>query len=282
MKHILELIKIARPGFWPTHLWFFCLPFATRDMFSNPSFWLGAVYVCFPLSLLIYGWNDLGDAISDEANERKDSWLFGARPDSKMRSVLPFWMGLVQVPFIIAFVILVNWQMLVWFSGVVLINFTYNTLRFKSLPLLDLLNQVGYLLIFVMASWLCDVPQLNAPAMVFSTLFAMQSHLFGQIMDIDADKVAGRKSTAVVIGALRAKLLLIFIMTAEVVIAYIYFRTPIVAIFMSAGVLFFIFDAAFGPRRYPVWFMKIFFVGWNLMVIATIHFVWRYGVFLVN
>ena len=60
-RGLIEIIKIARPGFWPTHLWFYLLPFAGRDMFGSFSFWVGAVYVCFPLGLLMYGWNDLGD-----------------------------------------------------------------------------------------------------------------------------------------------------------------------------------------------------------------------------
>jgi len=56
------LIKVARPGFWPTHLWFFLLPLGQREMFGRPGFWLGCAYVCFPLGLLLYGWNDLFDA----------------------------------------------------------------------------------------------------------------------------------------------------------------------------------------------------------------------------
>ncbi|MCA9606810.1 MAG: hypothetical protein KC619_14490, partial [Myxococcales bacterium] len=71
-------MKISRPGFWPTQLWFFLLPLGLRDMFGAPAFWLGCVYVCLPLGLLSYGWNDLGDYETDALNPRKDSWLFGA------------------------------------------------------------------------------------------------------------------------------------------------------------------------------------------------------------
>ena len=65
------LIKVARPGFWPTHLWFFLLPLGQREMFGRPGFWLGCAYVCFPLGLLLYGWNDLFDAETDRRNQRK-------------------------------------------------------------------------------------------------------------------------------------------------------------------------------------------------------------------
>ena len=275
-----EVLKAARPGFWPTHLWFYMLPFAGRDMFGSFPFWLGAVYVCFPLGLLTYGWNDLGDHASDCNNPRKDTWLFGAVVSPELRNKLPWIIFFVQIPFLFLFTWLAGTKMLFWFAGAVLVNACYNTLGFKRLPVVDLLNQVGYVLIFVLASWLCDVPQLNGPAIVFGAIFAMQSHLFGQLMDIDEDRKAGRKSTAIMIGVVPAKLLLVTIMVCLAMIAYQNFQGPTVAIFMTLGAVFFAFDMCFGPGRYPVWFSRLFFLGWNLVVIASMHFVWKYGIFL--
>ena len=280
LRTCAQIVKVSRPGFYPTHLWFYLLPFATRDMFSTPAFWVGAVYVCFPLGLLLYGWNDLGDVESDRDNDRKDSWLFGAKPDARLRRKLPGWIAAVQAPFLIAFVAFAGAKMLLWFAGVLLVNFTYNTLRFKEVAVLDLANQVGYLLVFVLASWLCDVPQLNAPATVFSALFAMQSHLFGQLMDIDVDAAAGRRSTAVLLGMTPAKWLLVGIMAVEVAIAATSFQSSLVAWFMGAGVTYFVADTLFGPRRYPLWFTKTFFVLWNVVAIVTMHWVWSRGLLL--
>ena len=282
MAQLLELVKIARPGFWPTHVWFYVLPFGQRDMFGQWAFWLGGAYVCLPLGLLLYGWNDLGDVESDRLNARKDSWLFGARPDAAMRRRLPWVIAAVQAPFVVAFVWLAGPWMLAWFGLIVLANATYNPLGFKRLPAIDLLNQVGYLLIFVLASWLCGVPQLGWPALAFSGLFAMQSHLFGQLMDRNEDAAAGRRSTAIVIGVLPAKLLLVTIMLGEVAIAAAWFRGWYVAAFMAAGAAFFLADAAVGPARYPVWFTKLFFAAWNVVVLTTMYFVWRHGIFLAG
>ena len=249
-------------------------------MFESIPFWAGSIYVCFPLGLLLYGWNDIGDAESDRLNPRKDSWLFGARPDEKMRLRLPWLMAAIQMPFVIAFCILAGPKMLGWFLAVLATNAAYNQLAFKQIVVLDLINQVGYLLIFVLASWLCDVPQLSMPAMIFSALFAMQSHLFGQLMDIDEDRIAGRRSTAILMGVVRAKWLLTLIMVAESMIAFKYFRGWYVAIFMLVGAAFFFVDSLRGPQRYPTIFLKSFFVCWNMIVIGTMYFVWRYGVFL--
>ena len=282
MRQILEICKIARPGFWLTHLWFYLLPFAKQNMFGLPEFWLGAIYVCFPLGLLLYGWNDIGDHGTDQLNPRKGSWIFGARPNESMRRRLPWIIGAIQIPFLILFVFFSGWKMIGWFAAVLAVNWTYNNLGFKRIAGLDLINQVGYLLIFVLASWLCSVEQLNLPAMIFSSLFAIQSHLFGQIMDIEQDEIDGRRSTSVLIGAMRSKLLLSVIMLIEAAIAYNYFSGKLVGLFMLAGALFFLADAFVGPRKYAVSFVTTFFLAWNLVALVSMYFVWNYGLFLLS
>jgi len=279
---LLQIIKTARPGFWPTHLWFYVLPFAGREMFGSIAFWIGAVYVCFPLGLLTYGWNDLGDTETDSQNPRKDSWLFGALPNAALRDRLPWIIGVVQLPFLVMFIWLAGTKMMLWFAALLAANACYNTLGFKRLPIVDLLNQAGYVLVFVLASWLCGVPQLNEPAMIFGAIFAMQSHLFGQLMDFDEDRQAGRKSTAITIGYVPSKILLVVIMMSLAGIAYLNFRGGFVAMFMLLGVIFFTFDLCFGKRRYSVWFMTVFFLLWNAVVLLSMHFVWKYGVFLLS
>lgn len=282
----MNLVKVARPGFWPTHLWFFLLPLGQREMFGSLGFWLGCAYVCFPLGLLLYGWNDLFDAETDRRNARKDSWLFGARLDDEELRRLPFWIAAVQIPFAVVFIALFGAKMVLWFAAVAGASALYNwpRLGWKNRPGLDLVNQVGYLLVFVLASWACRVPQLNAPAMAFSGLFAMQSHLFGQIMDVDADRAAGRRTTASVIGARAGKLLVVVILLAAAGIAWRYFRGAAVEVFLLAAAAFFLVDAAaaFRERPYPVWLSKAFFIGWNLVVLSTMHFVWRHGLFLLE
>lgn len=282
MKHqFLELIKIARPGFWPTHIWFYLLPFAQLDMFGSFAFWLGAVYVCFPLGLLTFGWNDIGDSATDSINPRKDSYLFGASPDLQMRRVLPWYIVAIQLPFLIAFIFVAGWKMAGWFLAIVVANGCYNSLGFKRMPWLDLLNQTGYLLIFVLASWLCSVDQLNGPAMVFSALFAMHSHLFGQIMDVEEDQRGGRRTTAVTIGVRNSKLLLVAILVIEAAIAFAYFRGTMISGFMLVAASFFLADALVGPKRHPLVFVRVFFIAWNLIAIATMHIIWRYGLFVL-
>ena len=58
---IAFVIKAARPGFWLTSIWFYLVPVGGRNVFDRAEFWLGLLYVTFPLGLLIYGWNDVVD-----------------------------------------------------------------------------------------------------------------------------------------------------------------------------------------------------------------------------
>lgn len=277
MNQLLEIIKVSRPGFYPTHVWFYTLPFARQDMFSSIPFWIGACYVCFPMGLLLYGWNDLSDVETDANNPRKGTWLFGGRPDELTRRRLPWIIAAVQVPFILAFIWFAGPKMLGWLAAMLLVNYLYNNLKWKSLPVLDMLNQAGYLLVFVLATTLCDVEQLNTPSMIFAALFAMQSHLFGQIMDVDEDMAAGRQSTAISLGVRPSKFLLATLMGVEALIALLYFPSPVVGCLMACGSLFFAIDGWRGPLRYSLGFVKLFFVAWNVVVFASIYFVWRYG-----
>ena len=57
------LLKVARPGFWLTSIWFYLLPLGRRAVWSEWTFWLGLFYVTLPLGLLIYGLDELGDVV---------------------------------------------------------------------------------------------------------------------------------------------------------------------------------------------------------------------------
>jgi len=101
-------------------------------------------------------------------------------------------------------------------------------------------------------------------------------------MDIDEDKQAGRRSTAIVLGHRQTKILLAVMMLVETAIAAEFFEGTVVAVFMAMGSAFFAIDTVFGPPRYPVLFTKAFFVGCNVIVIATMYWVWRDGWFMVQ
>ena len=52
-------LKTSRPGLYFQWLWLYLLPVAGTDAHTSPVFWGGLAFATLPLSLLVYGWNDL-------------------------------------------------------------------------------------------------------------------------------------------------------------------------------------------------------------------------------
>lgn len=282
MRHeFLFLVKASRPGFWLTALWFYLLPVGRVWVFDSWTFWLGAFYVTLPLGLLIYGWNDLVDQETDRLNPRKDSYLFGARPSPAQMQRLPLAIALVQFPFLVAFFWLEGARVAWWIAALVLATAVYNGPRggLKGRPPFELLNQVGYLLVFVLASWLNDVPHLPWSTFVFGALFAMHSHLFGQIMDVEPDRAAGRRTTAVILGIVPSKYLLAAFLFAEAALVGWSSHAWMMCAFSLAAMLWFLADAAllWRARMYTMAQMRLFLFGWNIVAIVTMPLVWWSG-----
>src|SRR4051812_17813800 len=97
------LVKVSRPGFWLTQLWFYLLPLAQAPLLDSPRFWFGVIYFSVGLGFVLYGWNDLVDAETDQLNPRKDSFWFGARGSREQLARLPGIIALVQLPFVVGF-----------------------------------------------------------------------------------------------------------------------------------------------------------------------------------
>jgi 4-hydroxybenzoate polyprenyltransferase len=273
------VIKASRPGLWLTAVWFYLLPLGHRHVFQSAEFWLGLIYVTFPLGLIIYGWNDIADADIDSFNPRKGTFLFGARGSHEQLRRLPIWIAIVQGIFAVAFLYLDASRILLWFLGLVLFTAIYNLPRygFKSQPPLDILNQAGYLLVFVLSSWLNHAPQLRWPAMLFGALFAMHSHVFGEVMDIVPDRASGRRTTATVIGIISSKFLICAILIAEAFLVWKFFGDFWISGALLFGVFWFLFDALviWRDRPYSIAQMRFFMLGWNAIALVSVPWVWR-------
>jgi 4-hydroxybenzoate polyprenyltransferase len=154
----------------------------------------------------------------------------------------------------------------------------YNSPRigFKTRPPLDVLMQASYLLVFVLSSWMNDVPQAPWQTFVFGALFAMHSHLFGEVMDIVPDREAGRTTTAVRIGTVQTKLLMAGFLGVEVALVARSFHDRVITAFLAAGVVWFVADALWLWRNkpYSTKVMTLFMWLWN--VAALLLMVWDY------
>lgn len=274
-SELVFTLKASRPGFWLTTLWFYLMPHGGRFDAPNGAFWLGLVYITLPLGMLIYAGNDLSDAETDRLNPRKDSFLFGARPTPDQLFELPWRIFFIQVPFVALFAAVWGIKALLWFAVLAGGSALYNRRNggAKDFPISDLLFQCGYLLVFVLSDWTRGALSVW-PIYAFGFVFAMHSHLFGQIMDVSPDACAGRRTTAVWLGSARAKLLIAALLTLEVWLATWLPFKPYLAPLLACGALFFLLDAlVWRARPYPLWFLQLFFIGFNLALLAEITLV---------
>jgi len=254
------------------------LPLAQRNVFHSVGFWLGALYVSFPMGLLLYGWNDIVDYDADRLNPRKGTFLFGARGTLEQLRGLPLRIALVQVPFVVACSVVAGPKMLVCFAGMIAAAALYNWPRFgfKARPPLEILNQAGFLFVFLLSSWMNDVPPLPWATMLFGALFAMHSHVFGEVMDLEPDRAAGRRTTAIVIGRVPAKLLMAVLMLIEAGLVMRFFGAKGLAGFLLVSAAWFAVDATalWRSRPYSNREMRFFMLAWNVIALGSMPWMW--------
>jgi 4-hydroxybenzoate polyprenyltransferase len=275
------ILKSSRPGFWLTAIWFYLIPTAQKPVLDTAPFWLGLFFVAFPFGLFIYGWNDIGDAEGDRLNTRKGNFLFGARGTAAQLQRLPW---IITAVHLVACVLLTRYfgvTILWWYLALCLATAAYNWPRvgFKRWPVLDMLNQAGYVLVFAMSSIINEVPSASWSTMVFGISFAMHSHLLGQVLDFDVDRLAGRRTTAHLLGVVGSKLVIALFLAAEAALVASVFRQFVFAGVLVCGALWFVADALWlvNARPYPPWLARLFLLGWNAVAAITAPWLWYSG-----
>jgi 4-hydroxybenzoate polyprenyltransferase len=280
-SNLAFLIQVSRPGLWSTTAMFYLMPLGHADLLHSGKLWLGMFFVLFPLGFLLYGVNDIVDAEADRLNPRKGTFLFGSRGAREQLAALKWQVAVVQIPFLLAFYFLVGPRILWWYATLLLAVGLYNAPRlgWKGRPPFDVLIQASYLLVFVLSSWLNKAPQLPWQTFVFGALFAMHSHVFGEVMDIEPDRLNGRATTATLIGRISAKFLIAGFLCTETALVHFYFHDPIITGFLALGMLWFVLDAAalWRNRPYTPMEMCLFLWGWNIAALLGILWNWKQG-----
>lgn len=273
----LFLIQVSRPGLWTTTALFYMMPLGRRIPWRSVWFWMGLFYILVPLGLMLYGVNDIVDREGDRYNPRKGTYLFGARGRQDELRALRWKIAAAQAPFLYLFYLATGPRIFLWFAVLVLAVFLYNAPPFewKGRPPWDVLVQSSYLLVFVLSSWLHHVPQLPWPTMVFGALFAMHSHIFGEIMDIEPDQKSGRETLATRIGRVPSKLTVAVLLVVESALVWRFAGDRTIALFLATGALWFVADAAllWKDRAYRPREMRLFLWGWNLA--AVLGMLWN-------
>jgi 4-hydroxybenzoate polyprenyltransferase len=107
----------------------------------------------------------------------------------------------------------------------------------------------------------------------------MQAHLFGQIMDISPDRVAGRRTTAILLGVRPSKLLMVCFLLFESGFVWYYFRSSVVSGFFALAATYFLLDLLFlvRGRYYKPWELQLFAFGLNAVTLSSMGWFWATG-----
>lgn len=174
--------------------------------------------------------------------------------------------------------------MLYTFLAFLLINGWYNYPQkgLRGFPPFELFCQAGYLLIVPLSIYINDLDPLPWQTYIYLFLFAIQSHLIGEVMDIEPDQEAGRKTTATVLGIYRTKLLIIAVVTAEVLLLVVTFKEYIFGGMLAFGLIWLLIDLfyLFKTKSYTLQQMKLLAKSSNVIAILSILYVWYSGCLL--
>ena len=217
----------------------------------------------------------------DQLNPRKDSFLFGARGTAAQLSILWIPICIVQVLTIPFFIYWEGWNMLVLFTSLFLINALYNLPQqgLRSRPPWELICQVGYLLVVPFSIFVNNAAPLPWITYLYLLLFAFQSHLMGEVMDIEPDRTAGRRTIATQIGSRATKWIIIAIVCCEVLLMIIVFKELIFGAFLGLSLVWLLLDVLllYKAKTYQLWQINLFGILSNLIAIATMAYVWYSG-----
>lgn len=271
---LLFWLKTSRPGLYFQWLWLYLLPLAGSDVLDSATFWWGFLFTTLPLSLLVYGWNDLADAELDRRNPRKDSFLFGARGTAWERRGLPWAIVVINLPFFVWLIYRSGAEMLLVLAGVLAVNAAYNHPRWglRGQPPFELLNELGVLLLVHLSVLLNGVPQLPWQTYLYLYLFTVHAHLVGEVMDLEPDRLGGRRTTALILGLRRTKMLIVALVGIECALLVWVFGDLVLAALLGLGLVWLLADflVIFKDRAYTVPEMRLFGIAMNFVGYGTI------------
>jgi len=274
---LLHDLKISRPGLWFPTIWIYLVPFSLEvDFWMTINFWIGLLFVTFPLNYLVYGLNDYNDFDSDEVNDRKGNFLFGAKSNTLQLASIPKKVVLIILPFVIYFTYISGWKMLLLLLFMIVVNIIYNfkPFRIKERPPFEICIQMGYVFTAFFSVQLNDLQMLPWQTIVYLTLFAFQAHIAGEIMDIEPDLIAGKRTTATLIGRKKTKFVMLFLLIIEIFILAYWFQDLVLSGFLAIFSVWLVLDifVFFKEKPYALSQMKLFGLAMNIS--ALLSMIW--------
>ncbi len=167
----------------------------------------------------------------------------------------------------------------------IIVNIIYNfkPFRIKERPPFEICIQIGYVFTAFFSVLLNDLHQLPGQTILYLSLFAFQAHIAGEIMDIEPDLKAGKKTTATLIGRKNTKLVMLVLLVIETYILSFWFQDYVLAGFLGIFSLWLVLDVfiVFKEKPYSLTQMKFFGLAMNISAILSMIWILYSGKLLL-
>jgi len=198
-RAVRKILELSRPVLWINTVGPAWVGLWTTGSLWQSSFLPILLWLCLPFNLLIYGVNDITDKDTDALNDRKGGWE-GARVSKRDIPGVLAWVALLNVPFLAYSMVTYSRDALIAIAVYTIVFLLYSLPpRLKSRPVLDSVSNAAYALPLVFVP-LTVHGQVVWPAALGLMAWSVAKHCFDSIQDIEEDRRAGLKTTAVVFG----------------------------------------------------------------------------------
>lgn len=199
----VKAVKVSRPVLWPFFSLFFLYGVVVSGTAIGPVHWLVFFALTFPYSFVLYGLNDLYDRESDAINDRKDG-IMGEPMDQESSELVKKWAPASGLFLLLAAILSGNLVTVVGAVFLLLGALMYSVppFRIKEKPPLDnLANGIFYVLVPFAMGFTFVKPLTSIPSEVFwlGVVF-LGLHTAGALADYEADKRAGHRTVAHLLG----------------------------------------------------------------------------------
>lgn len=194
---------ISRPLFWigpvaayKAGLWAAGIP-------TGPLEWAELAILAFPISLIIYGMNDIYDREADSKNPRKKSVIWGVRISEEDVPWLKKWCMLSAIAMVCTAALSLNPLHILFAILGVAFAYSYSTppIRLKERPIIDSLSAMGYgFFPFGLAYSLGGSASFLDWKMMVLLLNLSAVHAIATVMDVGGDRKAGLRTFATKYG----------------------------------------------------------------------------------
>jgi len=240
------LVKLSRPGWWLVHVWLYLAPTGQKyELLWSPCFWLGFLYVLFPLNFLVYGLNDYTDVELDAKNNRKGNFMYGARCTvEQLKDVPRMTVILNVVPIIVLALISGQWFALsLWLPTCFAVNIAYNMepFRLSSKGPFELPCVVaGFAGVTALGSIVNNIPWAPVGYWVHMSCLVLRTQIWTEFLDYDPDLACGRRTTSTMIGKDLSKAAVVILLALEGLVTWYFFEDFLMRLFSILGMVFFI------------------------------------------